>query len=272
MNNNNINTLDTKHSQKCQHFKNTRALAGNNVAELNATENKIKFYVTNGLSQLDEKEFQKYLVLLDKKKHLEKVIKQAEVDELEYMINTADIVFSYYDVIENGTDANRNEKEIGVSGIMKYFMQDKQCGLEDQNTSFGDDPTNDPANDRATLLDKYLEKTETNYYKTLSKEDTCCSICGSLNMTVSTNDGLGVCNDCHAVEAVLVDHEKTSYKDPPKEITYFAYKRIEWIVRKSVALVAMLVDLHLIKSATLSNCGKPSVMHQDTKVVKVLVA
>jgi hypothetical protein len=30
-----------------------------------------------------------------------------------------------------------------------------------------------------------------------------------------------------------VDHEKPSYKDPPKEISYFAYKRInhlnEWI-------------------------------------------
>jgi hypothetical protein len=48
-----------------------------------------------------------------------------------------------------------------------------------------------------------------------------------------TNDGLIVCQNCNAVEFVILDHEKPSYKDPPKEASYFCYKRgnhlNEWI-------------------------------------------
>jgi hypothetical protein len=40
------------------------------------------------------------------------------------------------------------------------------------------------------------------------------------------NDGLMYCNDCGSLEHVTVDHDRPSYKDPPCEVTYFAYKRI----------------------------------------------
>lgn len=46
-------------------------------------------------------------------------------------------------------------------------------------------------------------------------------------------DGYVYCPTCQSMEYVLVDHDKPSYKDPPKEIAYFAYKRInhfnEWL-------------------------------------------
>jgi hypothetical protein len=41
------------------------------------------------------------------------------------------------------------------------------------------------------------------------------------------------CNNCDSIEYILIDHDRPSYKDPPKEISYFSYKRInhlnEWI-------------------------------------------
>jgi hypothetical protein len=50
---------------------------------------------------------------------------------------------------------------------------------------------------------------------------------------VQLQDGLVFCKFCHTVEYIIVDHEKPSYKDPPKDATYFAYKRInhfnEWL-------------------------------------------
>lgn len=60
-----------------------------------------------------------------------------------------------------------------------------------------------------------------------------CQHCGTTDRTVMLHDGYIFCNRCFTLEYVLVDHEKPSYKDPPKEITYFAYKRInhfnEWL-------------------------------------------
>jgi hypothetical protein len=60
-----------------------------------------------------------------------------------------------------------------------------------------------------------------------------CQHCAARERTVMLQDGYVFCNACHTVEYILVDHEKPSYKDPPKEVTYFAYKRInhfnEWL-------------------------------------------
>jgi hypothetical protein len=62
-------------------------------------------------------------------------------------------------------------------------------------------------------------------------------ICGTCNveMTFYQNEALLGCPRCGHEEFILVDSEKPSYKDPPREITYFAYKKInhfnEWLAQ-----------------------------------------
>lgn len=61
-----------------------------------------------------------------------------------------------------------------------------------------------------------------------------CLFCGHVGArTLMLQDGYVYCPKCNSVEYILVDHDKPSYKDPPKEIAYFAYKRInhfnEWL-------------------------------------------
>lgn len=63
--------------------------------------------------------------------------------------------------------------------------------------------------------------------------DMPCGYCASRQRTVMLQEGYVFCNMCHTVEYILVDHDKPSYRDPPKEVAYFAYKRInhlnEWL-------------------------------------------
>ena len=44
-----------------------------------------------------------------------------------------------------------------------------------------------------------------------------------------------ICEKCGQVDYIVIDSDKPSYKDPPKEISYFAYKRInhfnEWLAQ-----------------------------------------
>jgi hypothetical protein len=61
-----------------------------------------------------------------------------------------------------------------------------------------------------------------------------CRHCGRAGeRTVLLQDGLVYCRRCYSVEYVLLDHDKPSYKDPPKEAACFSYKRSnhfnEWI-------------------------------------------
>jgi uncharacterized Zn finger protein (UPF0148 family) len=95
-------------------------------------------------------------------------------------------------------------------------------------------------NDRASLLDKYLHVTDSKHIRgSLISKDAdevnadLCPHCGDTSRTSMIHDGYIYCKTCFTVEYVQVDHDKPSYKDPPKEITNFAYKRInhfnEWL-------------------------------------------
>ena len=66
-----------------------------------------------------------------------------------------------------------------------------------------------------------------------SSWDLCPHCQGASARTLVLHDGYVYCPTCHTIEYVLVDHDKPAYKEPPKEIAYFAYKRInhfnEWL-------------------------------------------
>ena len=60
-----------------------------------------------------------------------------------------------------------------------------------------------------------------------------CGHCGSAKRVMNLQEGYVYCKCCHTIEYILIDHDKPSYKDSPKEAVYFAYKRInhfnEWL-------------------------------------------
>ena len=62
-----------------------------------------------------------------------------------------------------------------------------------------------------------------------------CINCGNNNLTYKNLESEVFCNKCGYTEKVLFENDKTSYKETPKEISYFAYKRInhfnEWITQ-----------------------------------------
>lgn len=149
---------------------------------------------------------------------------QQEYDETQYYVNTADILYKYYDLLEKGRDNNSMANELmgnkNSNSILRFFVQ-----AEGQKQH--KDHHEDPEQSRGTLLEKYMMYTDHNFVSAKAKEcDECCGFCKSNNMTIMTNDGYAFCNDCFTMEFLIVDHDKPSYKDPPKEISYFAYKRI----------------------------------------------
>ena len=45
-------------------------------------------------------------------------------------------------------------------------------------------------------------------------------------MIQSTSDGILICNKCHVFMKYLIHNDKPTYKEPPKEISFYAYRRI----------------------------------------------
>jgi ribosomal protein S27AE len=88
---------------------------------------------------------------------------------------------------------------------------------------------NTPIVSRDVLLEKYLQRINPAYTKktssALDDELGTCPECGK-EMIFAINEAMLYCPCCNYNEFILIDSDRPSYKDPPRESCYYAYKRI----------------------------------------------
>ena len=58
------------------------------------------------------------------------------------------------------------------------------------------------------------------------KSNDICRLCNKGELIPIDHEGILVCNKCFKNTKFLVENDKPSYKDPPKEVCFYAYKRI----------------------------------------------
>lgn len=229
-NNKNVSkkTLDTHHSDKIKGFLSKEDKIKKIQGNKSVLQKQLGLY-DKRKSELTDEEFEKYISLQDEITLLNKELQNVEktFDEINYYINAAPILFKYYDILEKGNHNEENKMSLTSNSILKYFIPKQEITVVDK-------PDVNKTDDRATLLDKYMYYNSENYFKEIESDskDKCLN-CSSSNRNIMLNDGLIFCNDCCTIENIIIDHDRPSYKDPPKEISYFAYKRInhfnEWI-------------------------------------------
>lgn len=86
------------------------------------------------------------------------------------------------------------------------------------------------------ILDLYLSRTNPEHVSMLTDpledDGTYCYVCAEEKVQLSA-EAITFCPGCGNVEHIMLDCEKPSYKEAPKEVAYFAYKRInhfrEWL-------------------------------------------
>ena len=262
----NKKTLDIQHSNHVDLMKNVNshvASLESEVKELEAQIEAIQTKKQNG--EASEDEISKCIDLVDQR--LDTIAKINELkssyNEVDYYTNTANILFKYYDIIEKGNSppqsvtASKPSKVAKTNhpqnSILNYFTAAAaKTAPAPENDDVSDSESEDYEKNKGSLLDKYISYIDDNYIPESEKHTDCCECCGSYNMTVMNNDGYIFCNECSTMEYIIIDHEKPSYRDPPKEISYFAYKRInhfrlffDWI---RMNLTYIRISLHLIIS------------------------
>lgn len=232
-------TLDIEHS----HYLKRHAHATSRASQLTQELSALRRQSEDLRSNLDDpNSLQVYLQICDKIRDANSELSSLNknFDIVDYYTNTASILFNYYDILEKGDSQTAGQTSASGGGrlggasksILSYF--ETSAGSKPAREDAGGDNKR-PTHDRATLLDKYRQSVDDMYMKPMSSvmEHSACHHCGSSDITVVIHDGYCYCNQCNTMEYMLVDHDKPSYKDPPKEITYFAYKRInhfnEWL-------------------------------------------
>lgn len=250
-------TLDYCHKNNMEQFENNRDTLEIKQKYLHQLKSELLSINEKANDTKSDNDFIRVVTLNEEILSVESCINKIEnnIDELEYYTKTADILYNYYELVENNSDNNMDinnhiNKNTGSKkkSILEYFHKKEDISADttediiDDNHESNVIPTainnitngsND--NNRASLLDKYLAITDKNYINDNidNKIALICEHCGYSEKTVLNNDSISVCNTCFAVQHLLTDNEKPSYKDPPKEISYFSYKRInhyqEWL-------------------------------------------
>jgi hypothetical protein len=78
------------------------------------------------------------------------------------------------------------------------------------------------------IVQKYLSNIDDTFLDVnafISQTD-ICQTCHKGELIPLEEEGIMVCNTCFRTIPYLIENEKPSYKEPPKEVCFYAYKRI----------------------------------------------
>lgn len=195
-----IITVDNTHQQYLNTFDKQEKL----LPKLEKQKDELK----NKLAQQKNIADSQKRVIQDTIHKLSKQIKNIQKQRVQYYVDNSKYIFEYFEYKQN-VIANTNKKVL----LNNFFK--KRSSKEDEIES-----------NEITASKKYLFNLDAtyldinDYYENYRR----CK-CGGENVNIE-NEGVAVCNKCGVQQVFLIEHEKSSYKEPPKEVSFYAYKRI----------------------------------------------
>lgn len=175
----------------------------------------------------------------------------------QYFINTGHILFNYYNKINTSEQVNIElEKKNPLSkSILEFFKKEPVKS----NIEFKEDIIKKNTISKTQMMDEYMSYVDSRFITDKNKEDDVevCSTCNTQKLFVHA-EGLMICEKCGVQDYVLIDCDKPSYKEPPKEIAYFAYKRInhfntKWSGKADYILLVIEFFINMTKYCDFNN-------------------
>lgn len=181
---------------------------------------------------------------------------------IQYYLENGEDLFTYYDTKEGNirqpsvhpsstSSRARNQRPT----VIDFFQDDDGDQYKDSDScvkyhyecDYSSNDANDSCEDSLTdtmrfpwstpgkgeIMERYMNYVNKDYvmaYK-YDMDSTHCT-CGG-EWIQSEGRAMQVCSKCADIRQVLTDFEKPSYKEPPREVTYYTYKRlnhfVEWL-------------------------------------------
>lgn len=197
--------------------KTLETLHKNTVAKIQEHENQVH-EISMRIQELEDK-IRLAPTKLEEIRYLdEKIEAQEQLSSLEKSVNMSDYYAKTADIMNQYYSAPQATKE--VRSVLDLLA--KPAEQQEEEEQEGDLFTNymsivDPEGLAKKKISRESSKKRTVKYK--------CQECGSNEMCVMNTEGYILCMNCNMVEKFIIDHDKPSYKDPPKEMVHNCYKR-----------------------------------------------
>ena len=196
-----IESLDHKHEEFIEEFNDIDELILPNFLK----ERKQKLEKYNNLqTSFDEK-----LELKDHIKEIDNKIKNLKNKKKEYFLKNSNYIFNYFEEKKNISKGSSNTRMLDnfFNKIDLENANSSKTNLNIQNYFRNIDPFN-------LDINNFIHDTD------------ICRSCNIGELIPIDHEGILVCNNCSKNVKFLIENDKPTYKEPPKEVCFYAYKRI----------------------------------------------
>jgi hypothetical protein len=210
-------TIDAKHNKQIKLLREKKNKLPLKKKELKNLKNEYSKYVNIDLKKLTNGDFDDKHNLEYKIEIIEKeiIILENDTEENEYFLKTANLLHDYYE--NNKKPIERKKVNTNTKSVMDWLNKDSII-----------------KNSRKDICEQYLSITDKDFVKNYDTPSDICDKCKGEKI-IHLSRGCMICKKCGDISYIIIDSDKPSYKDPPKEICYFAYKRInhfnEWLAQ-----------------------------------------
>jgi hypothetical protein len=307
LNNNDNMTIDAKHSEMINHFK-------EQSDSLPKMKNELKKIIAEyNHKDPDKKTDLDYIIYKDNLKDKINELKNkinviTNNDDLnKYYLDVGILLHSYYENIENSKN-NEHDYEKFERNLLDYeedeieenndlptllideSVDDQEHDAQESQNNYKsvinffnerDNKTSETPSEenvytslkisdfvkeestfkKKNILEEYLQKIDNSYVSKIKVDINIfkCPNC-STEMTVFPSDGIQICEKCGLQQNVLIESDKPSFKDPPMEVCYFSYKRINHYN-----------ELAIYDKKLLTNIIKNSFLYKFIKKIKKMI-
>jgi len=214
-------TLDGKHKEMLNDFaKDDQDVIPNLKEERYSLKKQLELETDLPIEQIME--------IKDRIEEINSTIKELKSKKNNYFLDNSKYIFEYFENkknIENNDESINTNKTITTKNQLVFNIFKIQKNNEDNNTN---DNTNNNTNDNKNIVQKYLSNVDESFLDINSfvRPTDICQSCFKGELIPLDDEGQLICNVCFINTPYLVENDKPSYKEPPKEVCFYAYKKI----------------------------------------------
>jgi hypothetical protein len=202
-------TLDTKHKEFLNEFSKDE---NDRIPNLKIERQELKQQL------LEELTIEQQMEIEDKINEISEKIKEIKSRKKGYFLDNSKFIFDYFENKKNISDGNNVQVNSNKTKLVNTFFKIKP---ENENFKLAERENNNIVKNYLSNIDDGFLDVNSFVYQT-----DICYICNKGELIPLDDEGILVCTSCSRVIPYLIENEKPSYKEPPKEVCFYAYKRI----------------------------------------------
>ena len=176
-------------------------------------------YMINQQLESDNKlTIEQIMEFKDRLKDINETIKELKNKKNNYFLNNSKYIFEYFENKKNINNIEETNKVVTSKNQILFnifkIKQEKDKNIDE--------------NKNKNLVQKYLTNIDESFLdmNAFVRDSDICQNCYKGEMIPLDDEGVLICNICAVNIPYLIENEKPSYKEPPKEVCFYAYKKI----------------------------------------------